>query len=76
MLGSTLAVDNGTCAADAAANSVHCDIGNLGVGQQSDITFSATPTAAGAFGNTATVAMTGTDTHPANGSVTVTVQPK
>jgi uncharacterized repeat protein (TIGR01451 family) len=76
VLGSTLTVDNGTCAADAAANSVHCDIGNLDVGQQSDITFSATPTAAGAFGNTATVAMTGTDTHPTNDSVTVTVQPR
>jgi uncharacterized repeat protein (TIGR01451 family) len=75
-LGSTLIIDNGTCAADAASNSVHCDIGNLGVGQQSTITFSATPTAAGSFGNTATVAMTGTDTHPANNSVTVTVQPK
>jgi len=75
-LGGTLTVDNGSCAADAAANSVHCDIGNLGVGQQSTITFSATPTATGAFGNTATVAMTGTDTHPANDSVTVTVQPR
>jgi uncharacterized repeat protein (TIGR01451 family) len=76
LLGGTLTVDNGTCTANPASNSVHCDIGNLGTGQQSDITFSATPTAAGAFGNTATVAMTGTDTHPANNSVTVTVQPK
>jgi len=75
-LGSTLTIDNGTCAADAAANSVHCDIGALGVGQQSTITFSATPTATGSFGNTATVAMTGMDPHPANNSVTVTVQPK
>ncbi len=73
MLGSTLTIDNGTCAANAAANSVHCDIGNLDVGQQSNITFSATPTAAGAFGNTAAIAMTGTDTQPANNSVTVTV---
>ncbi len=71
MLGSTLTIDNGTCAANAAANSVHCDIGNLDVGQQSNITFSATPTAAGAFGNTAAIAMTGTDTQPANNSVTV-----
>ena len=75
-LGSTLTIDNGTCAADASANSVHCDIGDLGVGQQSTITFSATPTAVGSFGNTATVAMTGTDTHPANNSVTITVQPR
>jgi len=75
-LGSTLTIDNGSCAADAAANSVHCDIGDLGVGQQSTITFSATPTATGAFGNTAKIAMTGMDTHPANDSVTVTVQPR
>jgi uncharacterized repeat protein (TIGR01451 family) len=76
VLGNAVTIDNGTCAIDAAANSVHCDIGSLGVGQQSNITFSATPTAAGAFGNTGTVAMTGTDTQPANNSVTVTVQPK
>ena len=75
-LGSTLTIDNGSCAAGAATNSVHCDIGDLGVGQQSTITFSATPTATGAFGNTAKVAMTGMDTHPANDSVTVTVQPR
>jgi len=75
-LGSTLTVDNGSCTADTVSNSVHCDIGNLAVGQQSDITFSASPTAAGTFGNTARVAMTGSDPHPANNNVTVTVQPK
>jgi hypothetical protein len=55
---------------------VHCDIGDLGVGQQSDVTFGATSTAAGAFADTATVAMTAADTHPANNQFTVTVQPK
>jgi uncharacterized repeat protein (TIGR01451 family) len=76
LLGSTLTIDNGTCTANLAANSVHCDIGNLATGQQSDITFSATPTTTGSFANTATIAMTSTDTNPANNSVTVTVQPR
>jgi uncharacterized repeat protein (TIGR01451 family) len=75
-IGGTLAVDAGACAADALSNHVHCDIGNLAVGQQSTISFAATPTATGVFGNTASVAMTGPDTHPANNDVTVTVQPK
>jgi uncharacterized repeat protein (TIGR01451 family) len=76
LLGSSLTVDNGTCTTSVVSNSVHCDIGSLGAGQQSDISFSATPTVAGAFGNTATVGMTGDDIHPTNNSVTVTVQPK
>jgi uncharacterized repeat protein (TIGR01451 family) len=76
LLGSALTIDNGTCSASPAASSVHCDIGNLGTGQQSTITFSASPTATGAFANTGVTAMTGTDTHPANNSVTVTVQPR
>jgi hypothetical protein len=50
--------------------------GALGVGQQSHITIAATPTAAGVFADTATVAMIGADTHPANDQFTVTVQPK
>lgn len=75
-LGSTLTVDIGTCTADFADNSVHCDIGNLNTGQQATITFSATPTTTGTFGDTAVAGMAGTDTHPANNSVTVTVQPK
>jgi hypothetical protein len=58
------------------SNAVHCDIGDLNVGQQSTISLSATPTTGGVFGNTATVTMTGTDTHPANKAVTVSVQPK
>ena len=76
MLGGTITVDNGTCSINAVTNSVHCDIGTLGIGQQSDIAIAATPTAAGAFADTATVAMTGADTHPANDAFTVTVQPK
>jgi uncharacterized repeat protein (TIGR01451 family) len=76
LLGSNLTVDNGTCTPNVVSNSVHCDIGNLGVGQQSDISYSATPTATGTVANTASIAMLGTDTHPANNSVSVTVQPK
>jgi uncharacterized repeat protein (TIGR01451 family) len=76
LLGGSVTVDNGTCSISFVTNSVHCDIGALGVGQQSHITIGATPTAAGAFADTATVAMTGADTHPANDQFTVTVQPK
>jgi uncharacterized repeat protein (TIGR01451 family) len=75
-LGSTLTASIGTCTANAAAGSIHCNIGTLATGQQSVIAFSATATAAGTFGTTATAAFTGTDTHPANNSVTVTVQPR
>jgi len=75
-LGSSLTIDNGTCTPSTATNSLHCDIGPLAVGQQSNITFSATPTAAGAIGNTAGIAMVGSDPHAANNSVTVVVQPK
>jgi uncharacterized repeat protein (TIGR01451 family) len=76
LLDSTLTISSGTCTANPAANSVHCDIGALSTGQQSNITFTATPTATGTFGNTATAAFSGTDTNPANNSVTVTVQPR
>lgn len=75
-VGSAPTTDNGSCTAATAANSVHCDIGNLGVGQQADITITATPTTTGAFADTATVSMTAADTHPANNAVTVTVQPR
>ncbi|HET6793912.1 MAG TPA: DUF11 domain-containing protein [Acidimicrobiales bacterium] len=75
-LAGTVSVDVGTCTASTATNSVHCDIGGLAVGQQSTISFAATPTTTGVFGDTGTVAMTGTDTQPANNSFTVTVQPK
>jgi uncharacterized repeat protein (TIGR01451 family) len=76
LLSGAATIDNGTCSANVVTNSVHCDVGNLGVGQQADITFSAIPTAVGAFANTATVGMTGADTHPANNGFTVTVQPR
>jgi uncharacterized repeat protein (TIGR01451 family) len=76
LVGSAVTVDTGTCSTNAVTNTVHCDVGDLGVGQQSDITFAATPTAAGVFADTASVAMTAADTHPANDQFTVTVQPK
>jgi uncharacterized repeat protein (TIGR01451 family) len=68
--------DNGSCAADPATNSVRCDIGDLAVGRQSDITITATPGGTGVFVDTASVSMSGTDTHPANNTVSVTVQPR
>lgn len=71
-----VSVDTGSCTAATASNSVHCDIGALAVGQQSTISLAATPTASGVYPDTASVAMTATDTHPQNNSFTVTVQPK
>lgn len=71
-----VSTDDGSCAADSTANSVHCDIGNLAVGAQSVITISATPDGTGVFVDTASVAMSGVDTHPANNTVSVTVQPR
>jgi uncharacterized repeat protein (TIGR01451 family) len=76
LLGSDLTTDNGVCSPNYATGAVHCDIGTLGVGQQSNIVFSAQPTAPGAFGDTASIAMLGMDTKPANNNSTVTVQPK
>ncbi len=75
-LGTSLTIDNGSCTSSSATSTVHCDIGALGVGQQADITFSAVATAAGTFANTATTAMIGSDVHPANNTVTVTIQAK
>lgn len=69
-------IDTGSCTVSTATNSLHCAIGNLAVGQQSTISFSATPATTGTSGNTATVTMSGTDIQPANNSFTVTVQPK
>lgn len=66
----------GVCREDSASNSVHCDVGPLGVGQQVTIPVPAIATATGAFANTATVGMSGTDSRPDNNSVTVTVQPR
>jgi uncharacterized repeat protein (TIGR01451 family) len=68
--------DNGSCTANTDTNSVHCDIGNLAVGSQSDITLTATASTTGVIADTATIAMTGADTHPANNTVAVSVQPR
>jgi uncharacterized repeat protein (TIGR01451 family) len=76
VLGSSLSASIGTCTPSAATNSVHCDIGDLPVGQQSVISFTASPTTTGTFPDTATIAMLGPSTQPAHESVTVTVQPK
>jgi uncharacterized repeat protein (TIGR01451 family) len=75
-VGNSVTIDDGTCTPNTVADSLHCDIGSLAVGQQSDITVAATPTAAGVIGNTARVAMAGADLHAANNNVTVVVQPK
>jgi uncharacterized repeat protein (TIGR01451 family) len=70
-------IDLGSCTTSPTSNSVHCTIGDLGVGQQSTLSLAATPSAAGgAVANTATIAMTGIDIHPANNSVNVTIQPR
>jgi uncharacterized repeat protein (TIGR01451 family) len=66
----------GTCVAGASPNSVHCDLGDLAVGQQSTIVITAVATATGAATNTATIGMIGPDTQPTNNSVGVTVQPR
>jgi uncharacterized repeat protein (TIGR01451 family) len=75
-LGSLLSVSDGTCTVDVLANSVHCDIGNLGVGQQSVITFAATPHVTGSVADQGSAAMTGTDTQTSNNSAVVIVQPR
>jgi uncharacterized repeat protein (TIGR01451 family) len=66
----------GACTAGAGTNSVHCDLGDLAVGQQATIVITAVPTATGAVTNTATIGMIGPDTQPSNNSVAVTVQPR
>lgn len=76
LLGDQIAVDNGSCTLNPVSDSVHCDVGNLAVGQQSTIAFSATPQATGVFANTATVSMTAADRQPANNAFTVSVQPR
>jgi uncharacterized repeat protein (TIGR01451 family) len=75
--GTSVSTDLGTCTVDTAANSVHCDLGGLAAGKQATIVVNATaPTAPGSVTNTASTAMTETDTNPANNSASVTVQPK
>jgi uncharacterized repeat protein (TIGR01451 family) len=71
---SSVSTNLGTCT--AAAGSVHCDLGNLAVGQQATITITAVPTATGTVTDIAAIAMLGPDTQPANNTVGVTVQPK
>jgi large repetitive protein len=66
----------GACSADAASSSVHCDLGDLGVGQQATVVITAVATATGPVTDTASVAMMGADTQPANNTVGVTVQPR
>jgi uncharacterized repeat protein (TIGR01451 family) len=66
----------GSCTADAASSSVHCNIGDLSVGQQAVITVPAIATGIGTFANTATTGMDGPDSHLDNNNVTVTVQPR
>jgi len=69
--------DTGTCSTDPLANSVHCDLGNLAVGAQAKIVVTAVaPAVSEIITDTATIAMIGPDTHPANNSVSVTVQTK
>jgi uncharacterized repeat protein (TIGR01451 family) len=69
-----VAASLGTCS--SAGDAIHCDVGTLGTGQQSNIVVTAIPTATGSVTDTATIAMTGPDTQPANNSVGVTVQPR
>ncbi|HEU5216598.1 MAG TPA: DUF11 domain-containing protein [Gaiellaceae bacterium] len=64
----------GTCS--SVGNAVHCDVGALGVGQQSNIVITAIPTTTGSITDTASVAMAASDTRPGNETVSVTVQPK
>jgi uncharacterized repeat protein (TIGR01451 family) len=68
--------DNGNCTLSASTNSVHCDVGLLGVGAQSNIVISAAARSGGTVTNTASIAMQGPDTKPANNTVAVTISPR
>jgi uncharacterized repeat protein (TIGR01451 family) len=68
--------DNGICTLLATTNSIHCDIGLLGVGAQSNIVIGAEAHSTGTFTSTASVAMQGPDTKPANNAVGVTISPR
>jgi uncharacterized repeat protein (TIGR01451 family) len=48
----SISSDNGSCTVNAASNSVHCDIGLLGVGGQSNIVLTAVARATGTATNT------------------------
>lgn len=66
----------GTCGA-VALNAVHCNLGDFIVGGQTNVVVTAVaPTVSGSITDTASISMLGPDTHPANNSVSVTVQPK
>jgi uncharacterized repeat protein (TIGR01451 family) len=71
-----VSIDNGTCALDSSTGSVHCDIGLLGVGAQSNITISAVAQSPTASTNTASITMQGPDSKPANNTVGVTIKPR
>jgi uncharacterized repeat protein (TIGR01451 family) len=64
----------GTCS--NTGNAIHCNVGTLATGQQSNIVITAIPTTTGALTDTASIAMTGPDTQPANNTTSITVQPK
>jgi uncharacterized repeat protein (TIGR01451 family) len=68
--------DNGICTLDASTNSIHCDIGLLGMGTQSNIVIGAHAGSTGTATNTAFIAMQGSDTKPANNTVGVTISPR
>jgi len=73
---SSVSTSLGTCTTDPLAGAVHCTLGDLGVGQQATIVIAAAPTVTGSVTDTASIAMAGADTQPANNSVGVTVQPR
>ena len=72
----SVSTDNGTCTLNASAMSVHCDIGLLGVGAQSNVVVNAVAKSGGTATNIASIAMQGPDTEPANNSVGVTISPR
>jgi uncharacterized repeat protein (TIGR01451 family) len=72
----SVSADNGTCTLNASTNTVHCDIGLLGVGDQSRVVVNAVANAGGTATNIASIAMQGPDTKPANNSVGVTISPR
>jgi uncharacterized repeat protein (TIGR01451 family) len=72
----SVSTDNGACTLNASANSVHCDIGLLGVGAQSNVVVNAVARSGGTATNIASIAMQGPDTKPTNNSVGVTISPR
>jgi uncharacterized repeat protein (TIGR01451 family) len=67
--------DNGACVTAAATMS--CNLGDFATGRQAVVVVTATaPTGPATIVNTATVSMSGPDTHPSNDSVNITIQVK